>query len=99
MSYMPCTPYANEFPSRGSDAPNEVHWFPYEYGKYVYRAICPSANLTFKVERERNRHWSATALTNDESGMYSRALVLATGRKRARDAMNAVENFADNLAR
>ena len=22
MSYMPSTPYANEFPSRGSDAPN-----------------------------------------------------------------------------
>ena len=92
MSYMPSTPYANEFPSRGSDAPNEVHWFPYEYGNYVYRADCPSANISFKVTREGKR-WTASVHgpTN--------AMVFSTGHIRARDAMNAVENFADNLAR
>ena len=90
---MSFTPYANKFPGRGPDAPNEVHWLPYEFGNYVYRANCPSANLSFKVTRAANKRWTASVHgpTN--------AMVLSTGCICARDAMNAVENFADNLPR
>jgi hypothetical protein len=77
---------------------NEVFWFPHEFGSGLYRANIPWANLTGMVTFERKR-WTATVVSNPVASETCHSLVLTTGRLTALDAMNAVENFADNLPR